>query len=250
MIVTGIKTDKITAGSVGLLELLDSAITSLDEGSVVAITSKVVSLCENNVVPLGDVDKEDLIVQESNLYLPATHSKYGYHFTITNNTLISVAGIDESNGDGHYVLWPKDSQATANQVRRYLKERFGLQKVGVVITDSTSHPLRRGAVGITLAHSGFAALHDYVGKPDLFGKPFRVSHADIAGGLTAAAVLQMGEGAEQTPLAIISDVPFVTFQDRDPSAEELAETNIPLKDDLFAPFLTSVTWQQGHRGKS
>lgn len=248
MKVTGVKTAIITAGAMSLTDLLDSAITNLEEGSVVAITSKVVSLCEGNVLPIDAIDKEELIIRESQYFLPSHLSKYGHHFTITDNSLIPTAGIDESNGDGHFILWPKDPQATANAAREYLSKRFGLSRVGVVITDSTCHPMRRGTMGITLAYSGFKALHDYIGKPDLFGKPFSVSQADVAGGLTAAAVLQMGEGTEQTPIAIITDVPFVTFQDRNPSTQELAETNIPLEEDLFAPFLTSVTWQPG--GKS
>lgn len=105
--------------------------------------------------------------------------------------------------------------------------------------------MRRGTMGITLAYCGFKALKNYIGKPDLFGKPFSVSQADIAGGLTAAAVLQMGEGTERTPIAVITDVPFVEFQDREPSTEELTETTIPLEDDLFAPFLQNVPWQKG-----
>ena len=66
-----------------------------------------------------------------------------------------------------------------------------------------------------LAYSGFRALNDYVGRPDLFGRPFTVSQADVAGGLAAATVLQMGEGAEQTPIAVLTELPFVQFQDRD-----------------------------------
>lgn len=248
MIVRTIKTDKITAGMLSLTELLDRSVDQLEEGSVLAITSKIVSLCEGAVVPMEGTDREALIVQESERYLPATLSKYGHHFTITDNTLIPAAGIDNSNGGDDYVLWPKDPQKTANEIRVYLRERFGLQNVGVVITDSTCHPLRRGTMGITLAHSGFKALNNYVGKPDLFGRPFAVSQADVAGGISAAAVLQMGEGTEQTPIAVVSDVPFVTFQDRDPNAHELQETIIPVEEDLFAPFLLAVDWKKG--GKS
>lgn len=245
MKIQAIKTNKITAGSVSLLALLDTAIPKLAEGSIVAITSKVVSLCENNVVPFDSVSKEELVMQEAELFLPASLSKYQHHFTITGDTLIPVAGIDESNGNGNYVLWPKNPQASANAARAHLKKRFDLEQVGVVITDSTCHPLRRGTTGIALAHSGFLALNNYVGKPDLFGKPFSVSQADVAGGLAAAAVLQMGEGSEQTPMAIISDIPFVTFCNHNPTKAELAHIRISLKDDLFAPFLTAVTWTQG-----
>lgn len=247
MKVAALKTELITAGATTLLALLERVISDLDEGSVVAVTSKIVSLCEGSVIPCDQIDKEELVVRESDLYLPASLSKYGHHFTITNNTLIPMAGVDESNGDGQYVLWPKDAQATANQVRGWAKQKFGLSQIGVIITDSTCHPLRRGTNGIMLAYSGFRALNDYVGRPDLFGRPFTVSQADVAGGLAAAAVLQMGEGTEQTPIAILTELPFVHFQDRDPTAEELAAVIIPLEEDLFAPFLTSVQWRTGSR---
>jgi dihydrofolate synthase / folylpolyglutamate synthase len=249
MKVTSVKTERITAGATELLPLLERVITGVDDGSVIAITSKIVSLCEGSVIRFDKIDKEDLVVRESDLYLPASLSKYRHHFTITNNTLIPMAGVDESNGDGQYVLWPKDGQATASQVRAWAKQKFGLSRIGVIITDSTCHPLRRGTNGIMLAYSGFRALNDYVGRPDLFGRPFAVSQADVAGGLAAAAVLQMGEGAEQTPIAILTELPFVHFQDRDPTAEELASVIIPLDEDLFAPFLTSVPWQKGRRRK-
>jgi dihydrofolate synthase / folylpolyglutamate synthase len=247
MKVSGVRTERITAGVTGLLSLLGRVLADVEDGSVIAITSKIVSLCEGSVIPLDEIDKDQLVVRESDLYLPASLSKYRHHFTITNNTLIPMAGVDESNGDGQYVLWPKDAQATANEVRAWAGQKFGLSRIGVIITDSTCHPLRRGTNGIMLAFSGFRALNDYVGRPDLFGRPFTVSQADVAGGLAAAAVLQMGEGAEQTPIAVLSDLPFVHFQERDPTAEELASVIIGVDEDLFAPFLTSVPWQKGTR---
>jgi len=247
MKVAALRTELITAGATELIPLLERVIDSLEEGSVIAITSKIVSLCESRVMPFDQIGKDDLVVRESDLYLPASRSKYGYHFSITNNTLIPMGGVDESNGDGQYVLWPKDAQATASQVRAWAKQKFGLSQIGVIITDSTCRPLRRGTNGIMLAFSGFRALNDYVGRPDLFGRPFTVSQADVAGGLAAAAVLQMGEGAEQTPIAILTELPFVHFQDRDPTAEELATVIIPLEEDLFAPFLGSVHWRAGTR---
>jgi putative folate metabolism gamma-glutamate ligase len=247
MKVAALKTEVITAGAAELLSVLEGVLTDLDEGSVIAITSKIVSLCEGRVIPVGQISKDELVVRESDLYLPASLSKYGHHFTITSNTLIPMAGVDESNGDGQYVLWPKDAQGTVNQVRAWARKKFGLSRVGVIITDSTCRPLRRGTNGIMLAYSGFRPLNDYVGRPDLFGRPFTVSQADVAGGLAAAAVLQMGEGTEQTPVAVLTELPFVHFQDRDPTAEELAAAIIPLEEDLFAPFLGGVQWHTGTR---
>ncbi|MGH7195522.1 MAG: coenzyme F420-0:L-glutamate ligase [Candidatus Saccharimonadales bacterium] len=243
MQITAIKTPKILAGAISLEKLLDDCITQLPQGSVLAITSKVVSLCEGGVVPFGEIDKERLAIRESDKHLPKELNKYGYYFTIKNDTLIPMAGIDESNGDGNYVLWPKDSQKSANDVREYLKNRFKLTNIGVVITDSTCQPMRRGTIGIALAHSGFLALNDYRNKPDLFGRDFNVSQANISGSLASAAVLAMGEGSEQTPLCVLSDLPFVKFQPRVPSVAELNEIHIKLEEDLFAPFLENAPWK-------
>jgi F420-0:gamma-glutamyl ligase len=247
MQVTAIKTPIVTAGAFTIFEVLDDALPNLENGCIVAVTSKIVSICEGSIVPHDYIDKEQLVVQESSLYLPATESKYGHHFTVTNNTVISMAGIDESNGEGYYILWPRDAQATANNIRRYLADKHGLTSIGVLITDSTCQPLRRGTTGIALAHSGFAALRDYVGTPDLFGRPFAVIQANVAGGVAAAAVLAMGEGSEQTPLAVLSDLPSIAFQQSDPTAEDLAESTVILEEDLFAPFLTAVKWERGDK---
>lgn len=245
MIVTALGTPRIEPNATSLTALLDNTLSELAEGSIVAITSKIVSLCEGSVVAENEIDKDQLVVRESTRYLPASISKYGHHFSIANHTLIASAGIDESNGGHYYILWPRDSLASARSIRQYLAGRFGLENVGVIITDSTCQPLRRGTSGIALAHCGFRALRDYVGQPDLFGRPFKVTYANVAGGLAAAAVVAMGEGSEQTPLAVLSDLPFVDFNAASPDKTELAQLQIPPAEDLFAPFLQSVEWQTG-----
>ena len=248
MKITAVKTNPITANSVTLLQLLDKYLNLMPEKSVLALTSKVVSLCEGRAIPSNKVHKIDLVKQESQYYLPSQMSKYGFNFTITNDTFIPGSGIDESNTDGNYVLWPADVQKTANQVRAYLKKRFNLKEVGVIITDSTHiPPLRLGALGIFLAHSGFQAVNDYVGQSDLFGRPFAFSKSGIASGLAASAVLVMGEGNEQTPLAVLEDLSFVTFQAADPTPQELEARQIPLDDDIFAPFFDAVDWLPGDK---
>jgi putative folate metabolism gamma-glutamate ligase len=246
MIVKAIKTDKIFPSMQTIFEVLDKNLPQVEEGSVVAITSKIVALCEGRVVPMNESTKEKLIEEESDYYLPASASKYGYRFTVKQNTLISLAGIDESNSGDNYVLWPKDSQDTANHIRKYLKKKTNLKNIGVIITDSTCMPMRWGTVGLALGYSGFKALNDYIGKPDLFNRPFQVSRAGIANGLAGTAVLAMGEGTEQTPIVVMEDLPFVEFQDHDPSKEELELFYMKNKnDDLFAPFFNAVSWQKG-----
>lgn len=247
MRITPIRTDPITPEDGNLLAVLDRYLPPLAERSVVAITSKVVAICEGRVVNVGSTAKRELIEQEADYFLPPTESKYGITLTIKDNLLVPTAGIDESNGDGRYVLWPSKPDVSANVIRAHLAERDDLHEIGVILTDSTTRPLLQGVTGVALSHSGFAAVHDYAGRPDIFGRPLAFTRANIRDGLAAAAVLVMGEADERTPFAVVEDLPFVTFQDHNPAEQERLALRISPEDDLYAPLLTSIHWQSGHR---
>jgi len=244
MLVRTLKTDPIRPGN-SLLTILDQAVSELPEHSIVVITSKIVSICQGRIVPFGQAEKNDLIHREAECYIPADENKYGITLSVKDGILIPSAGIDESNGEGCYILWPEAPQKVANSIRTHLLKRFNLNQIGVIITDSKTTALRRGTTGVAVAHSGFKAVNDYVGQPDIFGRKLRVTQANIMDGIAAAAVLVMGEGNEQTPLAVVTDVPFVQFQDRDPSAQELEYLRIPIEEDLYEPLLNSEKWVLG-----
>lgn len=248
MKVTAVVTPVVRAGKAPALEaLVDAALERVPDGSVVVVTSKVAGLCEGRAVSTDVADKQQLAKREADFHLSPTESKYGITLTINRNLIVRDAGIDESNGGGYYVLWPADPFATARRLRDHLVEREGLTRCGVVISDSTTLPLRRGAVGAALAYSGFAPVNSYRGRVDLFGREFGSRHgasgADIATSLASAAVLVMGEGDECTPIALVEDVPFVEFVDVDdpPAPSDWRR----IEDDLFAPLLTAVDWQTG-----
>ena len=228
-----------------MANILDKYIKSVKERSVVVITSKIVSICEGRVVKIGKADKEKLIEKEAEYFLPPEKSKYNVTVTIKGNLLAASAGIDESNGAGYYILWPKNPQKTANEARKYLQKRFSIKKVGVIITDSKTTPLRWGTTGASISYSGFLPIYSYIGKRDIFGREFEMQKANIADALSAAAVLVMGEGSEQTPLAVIEDIPFVKFQEKNPSKKELRNFHINIDDDLYGPLLKGVKWQKG-----
>lgn len=239
-----IKTHRIKKGD-NLFQVLDKYIKKIEENTVVAITSKIVSICEREIIPIDQADKKDLIAAQSEYYIPKQKNKYNVTLTIKRNILSAAAGLDESNGNGFYILWPKSPQKSANKIRNYLIKRYNLKNLGVIITDSKSTPLRWGTTGITLAHSGFKALKDYIGTPDIFGRYLQMTKSNIADGLAAAAVVVMGEGNEQTPLAIITDVPFVEFQTKNPSKKDLQELAITLEDDIYKPILKPAPWKRG-----
>ena len=245
MLIQAIRTPLVRVHGCSLIELIVRAVKRMPEGSVLAITSKIVSLCEGSAISREYAEKDALVRKESDAYIPSEKSRWGITLTLTRNILIPSAGIDESNADGHYLLWPRNPQRTANALRAHLARRFQRRAVGVLITDSKTAPLRRGTTGIALAHSGFDALTDYVGKKDLFGRSFRVSRRSVVDGLAAAAVCAMGEGSEQTPLALISDISFVRFRRRNPTKAELEFLVISPKEDLYAPLLNAAPFRRG-----
>src|SRR3989344_477161 len=177
-----IKTHKVTPEKDrDLYAILDRYLPKVKEGSVVAITSKIVAICEGRVFKIGTMNKDELIKQEAEYYLPPGEN--GFYLTVKYGILSASAGIDESNGNGYYILWPKDPQKTANEIRTYLAKKHGLKNVGVVICDSKITPLRWGVTGVSITHSGFAAMNDYIGTPDIFGRELKFTKTNIMDGL-------------------------------------------------------------------
>jgi putative folate metabolism gamma-glutamate ligase len=247
MNISAIRTHKITNKDTNLFRILDQYLPTLRDYSILAITSKIVSICEGRIVRVGTISKENLVEREAEYYLPSELNKFGFSLTITRGVLTPAAGIDESNANGYYVLWPENLQRSVNSIRNYLVKRFGLENIGVIITDSRTMPLHWGTVGTCLAHSGFYALNDYRNTPDIFGRHLKVTQSNIAESLAAAAVLTMGEGSEQTPIAVIEGAPLVQFKKRNPTAKELKALRLTPEIDIYAPLLTSVKWIKGKK---
>lgn len=121
MNVTAIKTPPVKADQMTLEQLVDAHATSIRTNTILAVTSKVVSLCGGDVVKIGSEPKSELVYREADYYLPPGFSQYDANLTIKSNIMIAAAGIDESNGDGYHILWPKDPQLSANRLREHLQ---------------------------------------------------------------------------------------------------------------------------------
>ncbi|MFZ4404893.1 MAG: coenzyme F420-0:L-glutamate ligase, partial [Pseudobdellovibrionaceae bacterium] len=136
--------------------LFDFIVTQIDpryirESMILAITSKIVSLAENQLLDKKSIDKHKLIDDEADHNLGEVG--YGCFLTIKEGLFIPSAGIDESNSESdRYILYPKDPFASAQKICAQLKTHWGLKKLGVIITDSHTTPLRRGVTGISLSH--------------------------------------------------------------------------------------------------
>lgn len=251
MIIKPIKTRVLKPPKDDLLKVISKSIKKLPEKSIVVITSKVVSIWQGRCIPIKDVKKDDLVAKEADFYLPRSSVPGAWCMhTLKNNVFIPSAGIDESNANGYYILWPKDLNGTAKKLWVWLRKKYKIKNLGVIITDSHTIPLRRGVLGISLAHYGFNPLKDYRGKPDLFGRLFKMTQTNIADGLAAASVVAMGEGSESTPICIIKDIPWVKFVSR-PVKSKLPFSSFTIKtqEDLYYPLFSSVPWQKGQSKK-
>ncbi len=235
MIIRAYKIRPLFAPKDSLKDALSAARISIQEGDIVAISSKVVSIDEGNTLLLeAENDKGALVQKEADWYLRAPKSsKYRQFFTITKGTMAGSAGIDESNGSGHYIFYPKDPFKSARKIRAWLMKEYKIKTLGVIITDSTSIPLRRGAIGFALSWDGFDPLRDYRGHLDIFGRSIRTEMADLVDGLAAAAVFEMGEGNECTPIAVIRNARNIVFKNR--SKTNPAQLIVSPEDDIFAP---------------
>ena len=215
-----------------LIDVLNSSLTDLTNGDVVIITSKVVSIHEGRCVPIEGTDKEKLIREEAtSLFYPTWRS---VPITITNNALISASGIDESNGEGYYVLLPKDAFESARMLRAHLMEQYHLTTLGVVITDSHSLPFRYGAMSIAIGCWGFEPIENHIGRTDLFGRVMQYSKTNIPDSIAAAATLVTGECDESQPIAIARGIQNLAWSENDPRPSFF----IPYEDDIYRDLFT------------
>ena len=170
----------------------------LKENSLLAVTSKIVSLAEGRTLPKNQISKARLIQKEADHYLGEV--EHSTHLTIKHGAMVPSAGIDESNSPtGEYILYPKNPFQSAKQIRQSLKQKLGLKNFGLLITDSHTLPLRPGVVGMALTSVGFEPVRNLTGQPDLFHRPLRMTRINVAQALAAGAVLLMGEGGDQNP---------------------------------------------------
>ena len=125
MLVQAIKTRKFLPPKDNLWELLSANIKILNESSVVAVTSKVVSISEGRCIPFSEITKDELAIKEADKYIPREMSPGGWILhTIKNNMLIASSGVDESNGANYYILWPEKPQRSAKKIWEFLRKKF------------------------------------------------------------------------------------------------------------------------------
>ena len=229
-------------------EALARAGLRLENGDVLVVTQKIVSKAEGRLVNLAEVEpsaearrlaeesgKDPRIVQvilaESQQVLRVRPGliivRHRLGFVCAN------AGVDHSNvrGEGgraeDWVLrLPLDPDASAARLRERLEAESG-SAVGVLIVDSHGRAWRMGTVGVAIGVSGFPALLNLRGRPDLFGYRLQVTEVGLADELAGAASILIGQADEGRPVVHVRGLPYPL---REGALDELIR---PEELDLF-----------------
>ncbi len=204
---------------------------ALAEGDVVVVTSKVVSKAEGRVVAAAD--REQAITDET-VRVVATRGRPGQPpLRIVENHLglvMAAAGVDASNTPhGTVLLLPVDPDASARALRAALRDRFGLDRLGVVVTDTAGRAWRDGLVDVAIGAAGIVVAEDLRGGTDAHGRPLSVTVTAVADEVASASELVRGKTAGR-PVAVVRGLGRYVGEDDGPGARALVR---PSADDLF-----------------
>ena len=227
-----VRTRRVMPPKDDLYAVLDDSLPRLHEGDIVFITSNVLAIHQGRCIKIEKgINKRKLVLQEAERYVENRTPYWDFILTIKDATLIPSAGIDESNGNGYYILWPKNTNKLLKEIRGYLKGKFKIKKLALVATDSHAVPLRWGISGISTGFYGMEPLWDRRGAPDIFGRKLEYTKVNVPDALAATAVLLMGEAGERTPVAILRGAQGVQFTDK----STWHKITIRLEKDIYAP---------------
>jgi coenzyme F420-0:L-glutamate ligase len=200
-----------------LVDCLQSSGETLQDGDVLAVSSKYVAISEGRIVRLDDVyvtaeaeaiaERYHMNPRIAQLVLSEADHVFGgipgFLLTYKDGILSPNAGLDRSNiPSGFAVLFPEYPYESAAALRREIRKRLNVN-VGVILTDSWLMPGRLGTTGVALSMAGFKPIQDERGLTDLFGNPMQVTRRATADTIVAAAELVMGERDEATPFVIV-----------------------------------------------
>lgn len=232
-----------------LMDSLDGAEISPQEGDVLAISSKYASIASGRTVSLAEIEAgararelaqryrmdaavAQLVLDEAEHIFGGI--ELGFLLTAKGGVISPNAGLDRSNiPSGQVVLLPLKPFETAEAIRQALQKRLRC-RLGVILSDSWLMPGRYGTIGIAIAAAGFQPIKDERGKMDLFGNPMAVTQIGVADSLAACAQVVMGERDEATPFALIRGAE-VELSDAALSADDVS---IPWRHCIYVESLT------------
>ncbi|GAA1930598.1 coenzyme F420-0:L-glutamate ligase [Streptantibioticus ferralitis] len=198
-----------------ITDILTNTGTELQDGDIIVVASKLVSIAEKRYVDLASVTPTPEAVEISArtgkpaevVQLILDHSISHFLATergpiIARHTLgyqLTSAGIDRAGTEGAWLL-PVDPDASARALRDALITYTGAN-VAVVIADSDGRADRRGATVISIGAAGVAPLR----ITEHGGKRQEETFTDL---IAAAAGIILGQRGRGAPVAVLRGINY------------------------------------------
>jgi dehydro coenzyme F420 reductase / coenzyme F420-0:L-glutamate ligase / coenzyme F420-1:gamma-L-glutamate ligase len=202
--------------------------STVRDGDVVVVTSKIVSKAEGRVVEVDPAERASarrawaereatrVVARRDELII--TETAHGF--------VCANSGVDGSNlPPDRLALLPLDPDGSAARLRAGLKARGA--DVAVVISDTFGRAWRGGQTNVAIGVAGLKPFRDYRGDKDVFGSLMEATLIAVADEIAAAAEIVMGK-TEGVPVAIVRGLPGDAFGDG--TGKELLR---PAEEDLF-----------------
>jgi len=213
----------------------------LQEGDILAVTSKILSKAEGRQVAAAD--REAAITAETVRVVASRSHPKGVTRIVENplGLVMAAAGVDSSNTpEGSVLLLPVDPDGTARDLCRALRQRFGIS-LGIVITDTFGRPWRTGQTDVAIGAAGLRVLDDLRGTNDSQGRRMDVTVAAVADEIAGAADLVKGK-TSGNPVAVLRGLGHLVGSLDEPGARALVRA---AAEDMFR-LGSDEAWQEGY----
>jgi coenzyme F420-0:L-glutamate ligase/coenzyme F420-1:gamma-L-glutamate ligase len=196
---------------------------TVHDGDVIVVTQKVVSKAEGRLIPESErqaaIESETVRVVATRGELVIAETRHGF--------VCANAGVDASNvTEGMLTLLPEDPDGSAARIRDALAARLGVDRLGVIVTDTFGRPWREGLVDVAIGVAGMPAVLDLRGTTDHGGRELEATVMAVSDQIAAAAGLVMGKG-DAVPATVVRGLDWT---DEHGTALDLVR---PADQDLF-----------------
>lgn len=190
-----------------VLGALKASGQDLREGDVLVVSSKVVAKAQGRLVAAAS--REQVIAGETSEVVAERLTARGPARIVRTlgGLVLAAAGVDASNVPAeHVLLLPENADAAAERLLDGLRAGSGVQRLGVVVSDTLGRPWRIGQVDTAIGAAGVLIGQDLAGQPDAGGRPMEVTYRALADELAAAADLVKGK-VSGVPVALVRGLP-------------------------------------------
>lgn len=216
----------------------------LQDGDVLAVTSKIVSKAEDRFVEAAD--REEAITEET-VRVVASRTTPGGTVRIVENRLgiiAAAAGVDNSNVPvGTVLLLPVDPDRSARTIVAAVRDRLGIA-VGVVVTDTLGRAWRVGQTDAAIGVAGMTEVLDLRGERDEYGQEMNVTVTAVADEIAAAADLVKGK-ATGRPVAVVRGLGDLVDREEPAEARTARSLLRPTDEDMFHTG-AAESWSAGY----